>query len=219
MAVTSTETVRDLVTDALLDIEAGTLGQPPSAEEMAHGVRHLGRMLKAWQGKYMQFLNTGGSLTMTTAASYTLSPVRPLKILSARLKVNGIETPMIEMSRNEYDELPDKTSTGRPTQFYYDRQKEAALFYVWPVLSTAAGETVEYTYAREFEDISGASDIIDIPAEWYDAVVKNLAVRLSHTYGSAERRQMIRIEAKDALDEALAGDLDGSAFFIGADYA
>ena len=41
MATTGTETVRDIVTDALLSIGAATLGQSVAAEEMAVGIRHL----------------------------------------------------------------------------------------------------------------------------------------------------------------------------------
>lgn len=220
MAVTGTETAREIITDALLDIEAATLGQTPEAEEMALGVRHLNRLMKSWQANEgIDFFKTSATLTLTTSASYTLSPVRPFRILSARLKRDGIEVPMEELTRDEYDLLPDKDSTGLPTQFYYDRQRESALFYVWPLLSTAAGETVEYTYEREFEDLTDADDTLDCPAEWYDAVVKNLAARLRFTFGKGDRVQAIVMEADDALRTAVASSLEGSVFMIGGENA
>lgn len=217
MAVTGTETIREIVTDALLDIGVGVIGGAPESEDMAIGIRHLNRLMKSWQGLgYMQFLHARQTITLTTAASYTMSPVRPLKILTANLKRGGIETPMFEMMRSEYDELPQKTSTGLPTQFYYDKQKEAALFYVWPVLSTAAGETIEITYEREFEDIADENDTIDIPAEFYDAVVKNLAARLALPYEIKEpTASMLKMDSRDALDTALASDAEGSVYWMG----
>ena len=220
MAVTATETVGDLVTDALLYVEAATLGQSPDAAEMALGIRTLNRMMKAWQMKgYSRFFNTSASLTLTTAASYTMTIVRPINIQSARLKQNGIETPMFEMTQNEYDELPDKASTGLPTQFLYDRQREAAKLFVWPLLASASGETIEMTIEREYEDVTLSTETIDIPAEGYEAVVFGLASKLSHVFGNADRKQLIHMEAREALDDFLAGDVEGSVFFRGGDYA
>lgn len=217
MAVTGTETVREIVTDALLEIGVGTIGQSVESEDMALGIRHLNRMLKAWQGSGdAQFLYASQTLTLTTSASYTLSPARPLRILNANLKRSGIETPMVELSRKQYDLLPDKDSTGLPTQFYYDRQKEAALFYVWPLLSAAAGETVEITYEREFEDIASASDTIDLPVEWYDAVILGLAARLCGPYAIPER-MIVEQKAERAKREAMANDIEESVYWVNRD--
>lgn len=211
MAVTGTSTVRTIVTDALLDIESATLGQVPSAEEMAHGVRHLSRMMKSWQTRgFLQYLVTNQSVTLVAAtAAHTLSPVRPLKILNVRYKsASGLEQPMMELNRQEYDELPDKTSTGIPTTFYYDRQKETAVFYVWPLKAAVTTETLEVTYERETTDITDEDDTIDLPAEAYDAVILGLAARLAHTYGSADRRGKIAHDAKEALDSWFASDTE-----------
>lgn len=211
MATTGVETVRDIVQDALLDIGAATMGQAPYAEEMAHGVRHLNRLMKTWADLgYLQSLVTSQSVTLIAAtAAHTLSPVRPTRIINARYTdTSGTQIPMMEMTRQEYDALPVKTSTGIPTSYYYDKQKESAVLYVWPLKATVTTETIEVTYEREFEDISDEDDTIDLPAEGYDAAVSNLASRLSHTYGSAEKKQFIHIRAKNALDKWLAADTE-----------
>lgn len=213
MTTTFTHTIREIVTDALLDIEAARLGTSPAAAEMDLGIRHLNRIMKTWQGNGSQFLRTNGTLTLTTSESYTLAPPRPIRISTARLKRDGIETPMFRMTRDEYDDLPQKLTTGLPTQYYYDRQKEAALFFVWPVLAAAAGETIEFSFEREFEDVTDPDDTIDCPVEWYDAVVLNLAARLSHTMGSADRKALIKMEAKEALDTALGSDTEESVYW------
>jgi len=211
MAVTGTNTVRTIVEDALLDIEAGTLGQSATGEAMAHGVRHLSRLMKAWQTMgHFQSLTAEQSLTIVAnTADHTLSPVRPIKILNARYKdTSGNEIPMFQMNRQEYDELPTKTTTGIPTNYYYNRQKESAVFTIWPVKASVTTETIEITYEREYEDITDEDDVIDIPSEAYDAVILNLAARLAHTYGSAERKAMVKIDAKAALDTWLASDME-----------
>lgn len=215
MATTGTQTVRDIVTDALLDLEVGAIGQQAKADLADLAVRHLNRIMKAWQLRddTPSFLKASQSLTLTTATSYTLNPVRPVRILSARLKRNGIETPMMRMTRDEYDDLPQKGVKGTPTQFYYDRQKEAALFYVWPSLAVAAGETIEITYEREFEDVD-INDTIDLPGEWWDAAVLQLASRLVHAYGSENAKASVPMRAEMALNMALGSSVDGESVYF-----
>jgi len=217
MTVTATETVRDIVTDALLDIGVSVIGQAVSADDMALGIRHLNRIMKAWNSLgFAKYLSSSQQITLTTSASYTLSPARPSKITTARFVRSGIETPMIELTRAEYDELPNKAATGQPTQFYYDRKAETATFYVWPTLATAAGEVINLSVEREIEDISSENDTIDIPAEWYDAAVRSLAARLVFPYDISDQRGMVlNAAAKDALDTAIASDTEFSVFWGG----
>lgn len=209
MAVTATATVRDLVTDALLEIQAATLGQDIDAAEAELGRRTLARMLKAWQMRgHPLYLRATLSLALTTAASYSLSVERPPRVLSARLKRDGIETPMEELTAAEYDELPLKTVTGLPTTYFYDRQREDALFHVWPVLVSASGETVEITYEREIDDHASLNDTVDAPAEWHEAIVYGLADRLAPKFN---RQSTGMGEMK--MREAIGADSEGSVFF------
>lgn len=214
MAVTGTQTVRDIITDAMLDLEVGSIGAQARANLAEHAVRVLNRIMKAWQldDAAPSFLKASQTLPLTRAASYTLAPKRPVRILSARLKRQGIEIPMIRLTRDEYDTLPVKTTTGLPTQFYYDRQKEAALFYVWPVLAVANRETVEITYEREFEDV-GINDNIDLPGEWWDVAVLQLASRLVHAHGSEAAKASIPGRAEMALNKALGAAVDGESVY------
>ena len=215
MAVTGTQTVRDIITDALLDLEVGSIGLDADATLAAHAVRVLNRLMKSWQlnDDAPAFMKASQSLALTTAASYTLNPERPVRILSARFKRGGQEIPMIRLTRDEYDNLPVKTTTGTPTQFYYDRQKEDALFYVWPVLASASGETVEITYEREFEDVD-INDTIDLPGEWWDVAVLQLASRLVHAYGSEAAKQSIPMRAEMAMNKALGASVDGESVYF-----
>lgn len=212
MATTGSQTARDLCEDALRKIGMVSIDQPMSADEGSHALRAMNRMLKAWQNRgYSLWLTTSQTLTPTTSAGHTLNPVRPARILSARLVRNGIETPMQELTRDEYDNLPVKTATGVPTTFYYDRQKEAAVFYVWPVFAAVNGETIKITFERESEDITDLNDIPDVPGEWWDAVVYNLADRLADDYNADAPKVTARAERELSL--ALGADREGSIFF------
>lgn len=216
MATTGTKTVLDIVTAATQKAGIVGLGDTPSSEVAASAKDELERMLKSWQtAGYNVFAKTSGELTLTTNANHTLDPVRPLRILSARYRetATSSEIPMIELTRDEYDELPLKTTTGVPTQFYYDRQREAAVFYVWPVLASVSAQKVLLTYERELEDIDALTDVIDLPGEWWDAAVYNLAMRMMHSVPLKRQNQEVTAMAMKLLDEALGFDREGSVTF------
>lgn len=213
MAVTGTLTNREICNQALRKIGVVAIDDSATAEEVEAARVGLRRMLKSWQNReILRPQLASQSVTLTTAASYTLNPVRPLSIYSCRFKRSGLEIPMQSMTRDEYDTLPSKTTTGTPTQYHYSRQKEAALLYVWPVLSMAAGETLEITYVREFEDVV-LDDAADIPGEMEEAVVYGLAARLTDDFKINAPNVIARAEAE--LKEALAFDREESVYFAG----
>lgn len=218
MAVTNTLTVREVCTRALQKAGIVGLGETASSEDAEGARKELDVMLKGWQNMaYNLWTKTSGSLTLTTSAEHTLDPVRPLRILSARYKASAsaAELHMTPMTRDEYDSLPVKTTTGTPTQYHYDRQREAARLYIWPVLSSATGQTVVYTYERELEDVTGLEDTLDIPGEWWDAVIYNLAARLMETVPLRSQSPVVPQRAQQLLMQAGAFDQEQSVFFAG----
>jgi hypothetical protein len=222
MTVTATKTVREIALAALKKIGVVAHDLPSLDAYQGETARiALDMMLKGWQNVgFKVFTQAAQSVTLTTAASYTLAPVRPLSIESVRLKSNGSEMPMEPMMRRDYDELPVKATTGTPTQFYYDRQREDALLYVWPVLPAANGETLEITYQREVEDITSVNDAVDMPVEWYETIVYNLAARCADDFalmGPDIDRVIARAEY--LLSEARGFDVEGSVWFGGSEYA
>lgn len=212
MAVTGLYTTRDIVEQAFIKLGIGGSNEDVSGEDYRQGLIELDMMLKGWQNRGLcRWLRATQSVALTTAASYTLNPVRPLSIENVRIKVNGIETPLTRMTGEEYDNLPLKTATGRPTMYFYDRQREDARLYVWPVLPVANGETLQISFTREMSDVRQVSATIDLPGEWWETVVYNLASRLADTFEVQADRVTARAEAM--LRDALAFDREESLFW------
>lgn len=202
----------DICTDALRKIGVVAQDQTATADEMETAHKALGRMLWSWQNKgYFLFSVTATSVALSTTASYALVP-RPFLVQSVRFKRDDIETPMNSLTREGYDTLPIKTTTGQPTSWYYDRQVNSGTIYIWPVLATATDETLEITYVRSLDDPELTADV-DFPLEWQDAVVYGLASRLTDDFMVNAPNIMARAERE--LDEALAGDREGSVYFVG----
>lgn len=77
--------------------------------------------------------------------SYTIGPAgnknvsRPLTLGPQARRVTGTnETPIDQISRDEYMGLSVKSSAGEANLFYYDPQLTKGVLYVWPVNSTAS---------------------------------------------------------------------------------
>jgi hypothetical protein len=216
MMVTATQTNSDICHDALRKIGVLAQDEVANADQIETARRALERMLKSWQNRgYMLFAVSSMSVTLTTAGSYSLTPARPVQIQNVNYRRSGIDLPMIELNRQEYDRLPNKASTGTPTQYYYDRQKEAGTLYIWPLLATASGQTLEITYVRELSDVV-LDAAVDVPSEWWDATVYGLGARLADDY--AIPAADVKAMAQMLLAEAAAGDREGSVYFIGDGY-
>lgn len=132
---------------------------------------------------------------------YQTKLVRPLKIISARRYnfIDDIETPLEEFDRVEYQELPQKTSTGSVTGFYYDRRGGAnstGLFYAWQV-PVAVEEAIKMTVARPIQDFSAAADNPDLPQECIRALEWGLADEIADEYDVPEPKRT-RIERRAA---------------------
>ncbi len=212
--VTATQTNEAICRAALRKIGVVAVDETPTADEIETARLALERLLKSWQNRgYLLWSVSSLSITLTTAVSYSMTPARPVQIHNVNFRRSGIDLPMIELNRQEYDRLPNKSATGTPTQFYYDRQKEAGTLYIWPGLATAAGETLQVTYARELADVV-LDSAVDVPSEWWDATVYNLALRLAADFGVNTPPDVVALSVS-TLNDALAGDREGSIYFVG----
>jgi hypothetical protein len=129
---------------------------------------------------------TGAAASGNRVIAYTTKIVRPLKILSARRYnfASAIDTPLDEMDRIEYREMPNKTTEATVTSFFYDRRGGAnttGLFHVWPEPANA-DDAVKFTFARPIQDFSASGDDADFPQEWTQALIFNLAVVMAPEY-------------------------------------
>ena len=206
-----TLTARQVVTFALRKLGVTAGSETPAPEDSDQALEELNMMLKGMQksGPMIFTVRTDGTKALTAAtAAHVLTTEKPLRLLEVRYSdTNDREIPMTEMTRTEYWELPEKTSSGVPTNYWYDDNGQGFTIYVWPVKATVTTETIEFTYIRRIEDIDDLANTLDIPNEWLDTVGYNLAERLISTFGVKGERAA-RIEAKAAQLWQQAKDYD-----------
>lgn len=147
---------------------------------------------------------TAGNLVVV----YQTKLVRPLKIISARRYnfSSAIDTPLFEMDRVEYQEMPNKTTGSTVNAYFYDRRggkNSSGFLYLWPTPSTV-DEAIKMTVARPIEDFSAAGNDPDLPQEWIRAIEWNLADEIADEYDVPEpKRSRIAAKAKAFLDEVV----------------
>lgn len=198
---------RSIVTYALRKLRVVGAGSPVMAEDMETGIEELNVLLKEWAMRGPSVWRASeGSLTLTAnTASFNLPSV--LRLSSARLRQSGRDIPMSLLTRDEYFDLPLKTTTGTPTQYHFAPSRASGTLYIWPLLAAAAGETIEYTYQRRIEDVADEDNDLDIPQEHLALIGYGLAQRLKVDFGKGgELARMIDGEAERLRMEAMTHD-------------
>lgn len=214
MATTLTYTAGELCTEALR--EAGVVGvdRDPDANEMVMAIRRLNMFLKAKQNQAITIWKaTTGSITLTDATTNYAISSRPLELGVVNYRdTSGNDRWLYGMGRQEYFELTDKDSAGDPGQYYYHRERTQGTLYVWPVQTTASG-TIEWEGKAEIEDITATTDTVEVPSEWYEAILYGLAMRLSVAFRVKAVNPLLPGLATQAMAEAEGADVDGSIYF------
>jgi hypothetical protein len=85
------------------------------------------------------------------------------------------------MARDEYLMIPDKTEEGYLNRYYFDRQRTTPTLTFWNVPENST-DTVIYTRIRALQDVGVASNTLDIPPRWQEAVASGLAAKLAVKY-------------------------------------
>lgn len=140
--------------------------------------------------------------------AYTARIFRPLKIPNARSLnlVSGIETPMSIMSRQEYMDLPNKTTPGIPLQWFYSAQLDNGELYTWP-LEVLAQYAMRFTWYRPIFDVTSVSQTLDFPQEWSLPLTWALAEEMGAEFDVPAQRWTL-IQQKAAMAREMAADWD-----------
>lgn len=152
--------------------------------------------------------------------TYATKIQRPVRIVEAYLTdlADDTDTEIDVVSKREFETQTVKTTAGDPTLLAYDPQLTDGVAYFWPRFEDVH-TLIKVVFQRPFEDFDASGDTPDFPQEWYDALCYLTAVRLAPTYGvTGTDRQMLRQEAKDALDMALENEPEEGSLMLQPDY-
>lgn len=126
------------------------------------------------------------SVTMVQGqTSYTLD-AKINDISNVVLNRDSIDTNMMRLSRDEYQSRPNKTTQARPSQFWLHRLSTPVL-HIYPAPENST-DVVKFYAMERTEDVTAATETIDVPIRFIPAVTAGLAyyiaLKKNPTYAS-----------------------------------
>lgn len=123
------------------------------------------------------------SQTVTAnVSSYTIDP--GAQVFTAVLRRSGIDTPLVKISREDWEDIPNKANPGRPSEIFFDMASygvEPRTYYVWPVPENSS-DVIRLWVLRRPESITALSQTAPVSWEWQDAFCDALALRLAKKF-------------------------------------
>lgn len=125
--------------------------------------------------------------------------------------------PMARMNQDDYTALPNRTSPGKPLQYWLNRVVPNPIMYTWPVCDSgnAVGQ-FEVWRQRQIMDVGTMQQSLEIPDWWFDTVIWGLAYRIAQEQPSMNEQQIANIEGRyrSSLLEAQTENRDDSPQFF-----
>jgi len=126
-------------------------------------------------------------------------------ILSAVVRRSDQDISIQRIGRDQFLRIPDKTTTGRPIQFYVDRQI-TPLFKIWP---SPENNTDQIIYDRivRIDDADTSVNTVQVPFRFYPCLTAGLAYYMS-LKKAPDRVQLLKGIYEEEFDRAATEDQD-----------
>ena len=229
---TSFTVTRDqIIETALQDLSVLGEGQQPSSTALQKGSFALNLIIKSWQTTGIK-LWTIDNLTIPLVSSQTMYKIgpdgtndivtnKPLVVVQGFLRnlsvTPNIDQPMQPLSRQEYNMLGSKFSTGTTNSYFYNPKAtygELSVFLT-PDSNTATNYDLIIVVQRPLMDIVKPTDNFDFPSEWFLALKWALMSELASSYDKTlQERAYIDAKAKFYKDEVENFDVENASVFF-----
>jgi len=122
------------------------------------------------------------------------------------------DLPMSRLSRAEYSHITTKSTTGKPNQFFVNKQLTPTIS-VWPAPDKNSTYTIHMNVLTRMDDADAGANTLDMPFRFYPCLAAGLAYYIS-LKRAPDRTQMLKALYEDEFARALAQDEDRSSFNI-----
>ena len=162
------------------------------------------RGLNMWTIKSETVNLVQGTSAITLAADV-------VDVLEIVLRRDGTDFEITRISRGEYVTLPDKTTQGRPSQFYFDRQI-TPIINLWATPENSTDQLV-YHYVRRIDDADTLVNTTDMPFRFYPCLAAGLAYYIS-VKRAPNRVQLLKAMYEEEFERAMTEDRDRASFNV-----
>jgi hypothetical protein len=137
-----------------------------------------------------------------------------IDILSLVIRRSGTDYALDRVSRDEYLNIPTKTTTGRPSQYFVDRQITPVL-KLWPLPDNST-DVIIYDALTRMDDADTYTNTAAVPFRFYPALAAGLAYYIS-VKRAPDRMQMLKAIYEEELNRAMDEDRDRASFRVAPD--
>ena len=174
--------------------------------------RSLNLMLAEWANRGLNqwtIKQKTQALTSGTSA-YTLG-ADVIDVLSVVVRRSDTDFTMSRISRDTYLNIPTKSTTGRPNQFYMDRQTTPNL-KLWPRPDNST-DVLYYDALVRMDDADTYVNTLDMPFRFYPCLAAGLAYYIAMKR-APNRLQMLKAVYEEEFERAMAEDRDRASFNV-----
>ena len=178
--------------------------------------RSLNLMLAEWANRGLNqwtITQTTQALTSGTA-TYNLN-TNVIDILSVVVRRSSTDFAMERISRSTYLGIPTKSTTGRPNQFFLDRQITPVL-KIWPTPENST-DTIIFDALTRMDDADTFINTMDMPFRFFPCLAAGLAYYISMKR-APNRTQMLKAVYEEEFERAMTEDRDRASFNVVPQY-
>ena len=177
--------------------------------------RSLNLLFADWANRGLnQWTINQRTFTVTSGDGETSLDTDVIDILSLVVRRDGTDYSLSRISRDEYLSIPTKTTTGRPTQFFLDRQITPNL-KLWPLPDNST-DIIVYDALTRMDDADTYINTVDMPFRFYPCLAAGLAYYIAMKR-APERLQILKPIYDEEINRAMDEDRDRASFRVAPD--
>jgi hypothetical protein len=192
-------------------------GEDTLGHEPASARRSINLMLKDWQNRGVLLWSTSVSSVTVSASSATYSlSSSTIDALEVVLNRDSTDIQLDRVTPEEYLLIPNKTQTGRPTQYSIRRERDNPVMSVWPLPDNST-DILKMEIISELQDVNkSAIQNADLPKRFLPCLTCGLAYYMSmkRPLVPENRIMMLKANYEELLMRAMEEDRERASMFI-----
>ena len=192
-------------------------GEDTLGHEPASARRSINLMLKDWQNRGVLLWSTSVS-SVTVSASVTAYSLASSTVDALEVVLNRDDTD-IQLERitpEEYLLIPNKTQTGRPSQYSIRRGRDNPTLSVWPIPENST-DVLKMELVSELQDVNkSAIQNADLPKRFLPCLTCGLAyyMAMKRPLVPENRIMMLKANYEELLMRAMEEDRERASMYL-----
>ena len=192
-------------------------GEDTLGHEPASARRSINLMLKDWQNRGVLLWSTSVSSVTVAASTATYSLASStIDALEVVLNRDSTDIQLQRITPEEYLLIPNKTQTGRPSQYSIRRERDNPVMSVWPLPDNST-DVLKMEIISELQDVNkSAIQNADLPKRFLPCLTCGLAYYMSmkRPLVPENRIMMLKANYEELLMRAMEEDRERASMFI-----